>query len=101
MYLEKKVCLLAYLSYYRLWGRRLIYITIEGLYSSEATPNLDVIYKRPNHATILFSHLSYYPLATFKALYFIFIFKRKAYKVIAYAPYPYHEPEMVSEETLF
>jgi len=101
VYLEKRIYLLAYLSYYRLWGYRLIYITIEGLYSPKATPNLDIIYRGPNYTTIYLPYLSCYPLATSKTLYSIPIFKIKAYKVIIYASYPYREPEIVSKETPF
>jgi len=76
-------------------------MTVEGLYSPKATPNLDIIYRGPNYTTIYLPHLSCYPLATSKTLYSIPIFKIKAYEVIIYAPCPYREPKMVSKETLF
>ena len=76
-------------------------MTMEGLYSPEATPNLDVVYRGPNHTTIYLPHLSRCPLVTSKTLCSIPIFKIKAYEVIAYAPCLYCEPEIVSEETLF
>jgi len=76
-------------------------MTMEGLYSLEATPNLDVVYRGPNHTTIYLPHLSCCPLATSKTFCSIPIFKIKAYEVIVYTPCPYHEPEMVSKETLF
>ena len=74
---------------------------MEGLYSPKATPNLDIVYRRLNYAIILLFYLGRCPLATFKALCFIPIFKRKAYEVIVYTSCPYREPKMVSEETLF
>ena len=101
MYLKKRIYLSACLNYCRLWGRRPIYITVEGLYSPEATPNLDVVYRGPNHITIYLPYLSHCPLATSKTLCSIPIFKTNAYEVIIYALCPYREPKMVSKETLF
>ena len=74
---------------------------MEGLCSFKATPNLNIIYRGLNYATTLLLYLSCCPLATSKTLYFIFIFERKAYKVIVYAFCPYREPKIASEETLF
>src|SRR6266566_5753034 len=100
MYLEKRICLLAYLSYYRLWGHRPIYMTVEGLYSPKATPNLDVIYRGLNYTTIYLPYLSRCPLVTSKTPCSASILETIVYKVAIYAPYPYlyHKLKMVNKE---
>ena len=67
-------------------------------------PNLDIKSKGPNYTTIYLPYLPPLPkslsLITFKTPYSIPIFKIKAYKVIAYVPYPYYNPKAVKEITL-
>ena len=96
---EKKlfVCLTC-LSCWRLY--KSIYITIEGLSSPEAMPNLDVKFKGPNHTAIYLFYLSRCPLTTFKTFYSIFTFKTKAHEVIVYAFYPYYDLKMANKATL-
>ena len=93
--------MLACLSYYRLWGCRPIYITVEGLYSPEATPNLDIIYRGLNRTTIYLLYLSCCPLVTSKTPCFVSILETMVHKVTVYAlyPYPYYKPEMANKET--
>jgi len=59
-------------------GFRPTYITIEGLGSPKATPNLDIISRGLNHTTIYLPYLSCCPLTTSKTLKLL-IFKMKAW----------------------
>jgi len=73
---------------------------MEGLRSPKAMPNLNIKSKGLNHAATYLPHLSRCPLMTSKTFCSIPIFETKAYKVIAYASYPYHDPETANKVTL-
>ena len=63
-------------------------------------PNPDVKSRGLNYTAIYFPYLSRCPLMASKTPYSIPIFKIKAYKVIAHAPYLYYDPKIVKEVTL-